>query len=89
MVSFDLAFRQHPDVELTDLGDALVLTLGKTSFGVNGAGRRIVQLLAEPRTLHSLVDLIVGEFAVERPQGEQDLREFLTELGERGLIVNT
>lgn len=89
MVSFDSAFRLHPDVELTDLGDALVLTLDQASFGVNGAGRRIVQLLAEPQTLERIVNIIVGEFSVEHSQCVQDVREYLAELGERGLIVNT
>lgn len=90
MVSLNGTLRRHSNIDLTDLTDALILAPGPggSMFGVNGVGRRIVQLLEGPQTLGGIVGILVREYCVEPSQCEAEVREFLAELDQRGFIEN-
>ncbi|KAA1395195.1 PqqD family protein [Aeromicrobium ginsengisoli] len=56
-------------------------------FGLDGAGARMYELLAEPRTIDAVADVIVDEYDVDRDQLVADLVDLAAELVERGLVV--
>ena len=43
--------------------------------------------LSQPRSVEDLVGALCGEFEVEPPAAEKDVREFLEVLAEKGLVV--
>lgn len=55
-------------------------------YGIDGVGSRIWELLQEPRTITELQEAILEEFAVGPEQCEQDLRSFIDDLQEAGLV---
>jgi hypothetical protein len=72
----------------SDLADEKII-LGVESgqyYGLRGAGVRIWELLAEPRRVSDIRDILVGEFDVEPARCERDLLQILGQLADRGLI---
>ena len=54
---------------------------GVLVFVLDGpVAQRVWELLDEPRSGHELVSLLVGEFDVERPLAEDEVRSFLEQL---------
>ena len=56
-------------------------------FGVDRVGQRIWELAGSGRTLGDIVEAIVAEFEVERPQAEADVMSFVATLVGRGLLA--
>lgn len=68
-------------------GEEVVLHLETgVYFGLDGVGARVWELLASPRTLPELVDRITEEYAIDGETCGRDLRRFVAELEERGLV---
>ena len=57
-------------------------------FGVDSVGQRIWQLIGDGKTLHEIVDAVVGEYEVSRAQAESDVLAFASTLLEHGLLSN-
>jgi hypothetical protein len=55
-------------------------------FTFNGMGSWLWSLLAEQRSERELAELVAGRFAVEREAARADVRNFLVELREAGLV---
>lgn len=68
-------------------GEAVVLNL-KTGvyYSLNPVGTRIWQLIEERRELRAIRDAMVQEYEVEAPVLEADLKEFISKLGQKGLL---
>lgn len=58
-------------------------------FALNPVAEYIWQSLDGKKSLGDICDGIVGNFEVDRNQAENDLQEFLDELLEAGLIVES
>lgn len=90
MTDVDLArtFRRTQEEMSADLGEeAVVLHLDSgVYYGMEGVGPRIWQLLEEPRTGREIRDVLLEEFEVGKDRLEADLRSFLGELRDEGLI---
>src|SRR5688572_12435854 len=56
-------------------------------YGLNGVGTRIWDLLAEPRSIDSLCDELMGEYDVEREQCLKEVMDLLEGLRSEGLLV--
>lgn len=56
-------------------------------YGLNGVGTRIWDLLAEPRSVDSLCDELMREYAVERERCFPEVVELLEELRSEGLLA--
>jgi GAF domain-containing protein len=69
-------------------GEAMVMT-PKTSMlhNLNEIGTRIFEALDGRRTAAQIVDVLLGEYDVDRATLEKDIFEYLDILHERGLIV--
>jgi len=67
--------------------EAVVLHLGRgVNYGLNPVGATVWNALQQPKTVNELVDLVIGEYAVEAAQCESDLLELLGKLENAGLI---
>ena len=68
-------------------GETVLLDLASESFfGLDEVGTRIWQLLKEGRGRTELIDLLLTEYDVERPDLERDVDELLAQLTDAGLI---
>jgi hypothetical protein len=56
-------------------------------FGLDGVGKRIWECLGEGLTMGEIAAVIVSEFEVEEAMVRSDLVEFVSDLLERGLLV--
>ena len=72
----------------TSLGDeAVILGLGDgVYYGLDAVGARVWSLLATPRQVSEIVDVVTEEFDVGREGCAHDVLELLGELAERRLI---
>jgi Coenzyme PQQ synthesis protein D (PqqD) len=68
-------------------GEAAVLNL-KTGvyYGLDDIGALIWRMLDEPRRVDDLVDVLLGEYEVDREECQRDLIALLGELAVRGLV---
>ncbi len=69
-------------------GEAVILSVDtKVLRGLNPSGSRIWELIDGQRSLDEIVDVIVKEFEVEPPHAAQDVRSFVQELLDKGLVT--
>ncbi len=55
-------------------------------FALEGTGKRIWEMLAQPVTVESIVDSLAQEYDVPRETCEAEVRGFLDELRRNGLL---
>ncbi|HET6762131.1 MAG TPA: PqqD family peptide modification chaperone [Longimicrobiaceae bacterium] len=55
-------------------------------YGLSLVGRRIWELVQQPRTLRDLRDTLLAEYEVDPAECERDLRDLLDDLARRGLV---
>jgi hypothetical protein len=58
-------------------------------YGLNPVGRRVWELVQEPRTVREIRDTLVAEYEVEPADCERDVRSLLAEMSTRGLVEVT
>ena len=69
-------------------GEAVILSLDtKVLRGLNPVGSRVWDLIDGQRSVEEIAGLIVKEFDVERTQADQDVRGFVQELLDKGLVT--
>ena len=80
--------RIFPDVLFRDLsGEAVLLDLkSQRYFGLDEVGTRIWQLLNKDGCIETVVAAMCGEYEADEAELRQDLRSFLLDLAEAGLI---
>lgn len=85
-----MALRRHPDVAWQRIGDEVVL-MGLAPegrvLGLNPTGGVVWSLLGE-QDEDGLVAAVVELFAIEDGRAREDVRDFLSLLRERGLVVD-
>jgi hypothetical protein len=68
-------------------GDAAIVNLTTgVYFGVDSVGARIWKLMAEQTTFGDVREAMLSLYDVDRNRLESDLRDFLNQLAEQGLI---
>ncbi len=68
--------------------ETVILDLASEQFyGLDGVGARVFDLLAQPRSLDSVVEALLSEYAVERNVLASDVHTLVIELIERRLVV--
>ena len=55
-------------------------------YTFNGTGTLIWKLLESPRTISDMAEAVAAEYEVEFAQAEQDVREFVEEMKNAGLV---
>ncbi|MEN9573672.1 MAG: hypothetical protein RL514_1527 [Verrucomicrobiota bacterium] len=79
---------QAPDLVSTLIGGETALMSIRTGsyHSLDRVGSRIWELIATPRTVASVVDQLLAEFAVERPLCEAQALAFLQKLSDDELL---
>jgi hypothetical protein len=68
-------------------GEAAIVNLNNgVYYGLDAIGARVWNLMREPVTFASVVDSMLAEYQVDRPTLERDLRAFVNQLAEQGLV---
>lgn len=71
-------------------GEAAIVNLQNgVYYGLDPIGARVWNLMRESVTLAQLVDLLLADYAVDRLTLESDMRRFLRQLAEQGLVEIT
>lgn len=85
-----ILYRQNPDMVATEMdGDFVMMNIGTGEYySIRGAGARIWELASTPIAEAELVKTLCDEFAVEETVCTADVRRFVAELLEAGLILN-
>ncbi len=88
-LSLDDSIVASEDVLFRELEAEAVLLNLKTGiyYGLNPVGTRVWQLIAERRTLGSVLDVMFDEYEVERVLLEQDLLDISGRLCDAGLCA--
>ena len=76
------------DVVWRDLdGEVVILNLATgLYYGLEGAGSRMWQLLAEHRSTDAVADLLAEEYDVERPRLARDLETLVHRLADKSIV---
>lgn len=74
----------------TDPGEqgTVLLIVSGTMHQLNMVGGTIWQLADGTRSTDQLVDLLAADYDVERSELEEDVRDFVSDLIERGWLIN-
>lgn len=82
-------FSRTSDIIEADVGGEIVLlhTGNWQYFEFDAVGAAIWSLLESPRSLGSLVDVLVNRFEVDRARCAHETEAFLGEMMEQGLIT--
>ena len=89
-LSLDSTVRISGDVVFREIdGEAVLLDLGTSIyFGLNEVGTRIWNLLQQDGSLQKTLDALEREYAeIPRDRLEQDLLELVSQMLERGLLL--
>ena len=87
-VSLDTSLVVPDDVIFRELdGEAIILNLATGMyFGLDQVGTRLWALITDAGTLRQAVDVMAGEYEVDRPVLEGDVLELVGGLLEKGLF---
>ena len=83
--------RRNADLLSVEMdGDLVMMSIESGNyFGVSGIGPHVWQLIETPQSLGELVEAVCAEFEVDPETASADLRRFLGELSEHGMIEVT
>ncbi len=89
MTDSSTPYQCAPEVLFQEVnGEIVLLDLqAETYFGLNETGARVWQLLQDGKAGDQLLDQMLEEFEIDRPQLEADVTELIAQLSEAGLIV--
>ncbi len=81
--------KRNPELVSTDVdGEKVMMSIDNGEyFGLDSVGSRIWDLIEDPVSVESLVNLLIDEFDVSKEQCEIDTLEFLNELLEKKLLL--
>lgn len=69
-------------------GEAVILNLRDgVYYGLDPVGTSIWEKIQQPITYAALLDALIEEYDIDRPQCEKDVTELLRELEGKGLIL--
>jgi hypothetical protein len=69
-------------------GEAVILNLDRGMYyGLDEVGARIWRLIQQPCPLHSVRDVLVGEYKVSQEHCERDLLLLVRQLADAGLVT--
>jgi hypothetical protein len=90
MIEATTVLRRNPRVEYRSMGEGeggVLLHLDTAAYhGLNEVGALIWRLLEEPKAFDTLLQELRDQLKEVPPQFEEEIRQFLGELAERGLL---
>jgi hypothetical protein len=87
-VSVDSVVSTSKDIVFSNLADEVVILDLKSGVyhGLEAVGARVWELMAEPRPLREVRDVLLDEYDVDAGQCESDLLRLIEELKSHGLV---
>lgn len=81
-------FVRNPDLVATDMdGDTVMMSIERAEhYGVGGVGSRVWELLESPASITDIVKAICGEFEVNEPTCQADMKWFVEDMQSHGLV---
>ncbi len=81
--------RRDPKLPFQEIGGEVVIVAPsrREMHQLDEVGAFLWKELEKPRSAGELADAVCGEFEVERDRAGKDVRAFLAELGEKGLVL--
>jgi hypothetical protein len=90
MIEATTVLQRNPRVEYRSMGEGeggVLLHLDTAAYhGLNEVGALIWRLLEEPKAFDTLLQELRDQLKEVPPQFEEEIRQFLGELAERGLV---
>ena len=88
-MQLDTRLTVPPQVMSRLVGDETVLLdlASGVYFGLDGVGKRIWESVSEGSILGETTMVIVGEYEVDEAQAQADVLAFVSDLLERGLLI--
>ena len=88
MIGPESRFCRNPDLLSVEMdGDLVMMSIASGNyFGVGGVGPHIWQLIETPKGFGELVDAVCAKFEVNSDTATADLKSFLAQLSEHGMI---
>ena len=83
--------RRNPDTAYRDVAEegGLVVLPGRSEVKVlNPVGSRVFSLLDGEHTLARIIEVVTEEFDVDAARASEDVRSFIAELGEAGMLAD-
>jgi Coenzyme PQQ synthesis protein D (PqqD) len=69
-------------------GEVAILNLPDgVYYGLNDVGRRVWDLIQQPRTVHELKEILLQEYDVDPEKCSRELIDLLQDLAKHGLII--
>ena len=90
-LSLQSVISRNPLLVSSEIDNERIMMNTKTGeyYGLDAIGNRIWTLLEKPIKISSLIEILVAEFNVSANQCESDTLEFLAQLSEKQLIIQT
>jgi hypothetical protein len=90
-ITLSTIFRHVDDIRYRIIDDEAVVIRQQAGevMGLNPTGARLLELIDSETSVEGLVDGLASEFEMERAEIERDVFQFLEELREAGVIVET
>ncbi len=87
-ITIDTRVKLSPDVLFQELqGDAVLLDMKSgVYFGLDHVGTRMWQLMADPKPLSAVVEVVMSEFDVAEDRCTEDVLALARKLAEQGLL---
>ena len=88
-LSPDTLLRRNPDIIAAGIAEQTILLNPKdwTYVHFNETAGRIWEALDEPRSVSSLVDVLIRDYAVDRSTCEREAAAFVRDMSERGFLI--
>ncbi|MEG0307049.1 MAG: lasso peptide biosynthesis PqqD family chaperone [Clostridium sp.] len=87
-INLEATIARNLEIDATDLdGEVVMMNMEKGEyFMMNEVGSRIWEIIEEPRTVTSVINILLSEFEVEEKDCKETVIEFLTNLKGAELI---
>lgn len=79
-------FVQNREVNYRQIGPSSLLNHRGDVFELNTTAADVWQALKEPRSLEELLELLAREYDIERDTLQGDIRQWLEEAAQRGIV---
>lgn len=88
-VTLQTTIQASEDVVVSQLDDELVMMSVDQGqyYSLDDIGRRVWELIGEPRTITAVCDIVVDEYDVTRAECEKDILAWLGELVDEKLVL--
>jgi hypothetical protein len=81
--------KRNPEIVTSNIdGEIVMMSIDNGEYyGLDEIASRIWELIEKPISVNSLIEALMDEFEVNKPDCANDTLEFLSEMANKGLII--